>query len=87
MPGDVAMIFGRAKKQDIEEGATYRRILPSQVIETAKVDLVAPNRFGIPHVTYRVRFEAPSGSLAGNTDKRVLALETFETHYKGCRVA
>lgn len=87
IPGEVAMIFGRARKQDIQEGATFRRVLPSQVIETAEVDIIAPNCYGIPHVSYRVRFEAPSGSLAAMTDKRVLALDSFEVHYKGCRVA
>ncbi|MFO1190419.1 MAG: hypothetical protein U1E97_12760 [Alphaproteobacteria bacterium] len=81
------MIFGRVKKQIIQGGATFRRVLPSQVIETAEVDVVAPNSSGIPHVTYRVRFEAPSGGLSAMTDKRVLALDSFETHYKGCRVA
>jgi len=81
------MIFGRPKKQEIYEGATFRRVLPSQVIETAEVDGVAPNHLGIPHVTYRVRFEALSSRLAPMTDKRVLALDCFETHYKGCRVA
>ncbi|MEQ8371305.1 MAG: hypothetical protein RIE31_10945 [Alphaproteobacteria bacterium] len=64
----------------VEMGARYRRVLPNRVIETAEVLTVKGDVYGIPHVTFRLRFEHPSkGSVLDGP--RVLALSSFASQY------
>jgi len=60
------------KPDDVTAGSVFRRIRPGATIETASVLGVSPDRAGIPHVCFIVRFDPD-----GLAEHRTLSLSTF----------
>jgi len=75
-------IFGLGKKlEGVQPGTTFRRIHQGDLIETAKVESVAADLFGIPHVKFKVSFSRPN-RFSYEEGTRMLALKTFAEMYR-----
>lgn len=78
----VSAFFGRAKRMEyVQPGTTFRRIHPDELIETAEVESVAADPYGIPHVKFKVIFSR-TNRFTYEEGTRMLALRTFADRYK-----
>lgn len=66
--------FGNARPPSVDEGATYRRVYGSNVVETARVLRVAEDAAGVKHVRYKLNIERAHHSVV---EQRTLGLESF----------
>lgn len=77
--------FGRSsrseRREQVQEGAVFRRVHPGQMVEKARVLSVTPGPMGIPHVTFSVSFERARFQFFED-GPRVLALSSFTEFYK-----
>ena len=67
--------------EQVRPGVTFRFVHPNRLIETVEVFSVGPDRYGIPHVQYQVRFQHSNPS-AFEQSPRMLALSSFADRYR-----
>ena len=77
-----AMLFGRGKRMDyVQPGTTFRRVHADELVETAEVESVATDPYGIPHVKFKLIFSR-SNRFSYEEGTRMLALRSFTDLYK-----
>jgi hypothetical protein len=77
-----ASFFGRNKRMDyVKAGTTFRRIHDDDLVETAEVEAVAEDPYGIPHVKFKVIFSR-ANRFSYEEGTRMLALRTFADRYR-----
>lgn len=77
----IASVFHRgAHLENIEAGATYRRVHADHMEETAEVLSIADDPYGIPHVRFHVSFRRPNRNFFDG-GARMLALNSFTDRY------
>ena len=75
-------LFGRGKGLEyVQPGTAFRRIHDDELIETAEVESVATDPYGIPHVKFKVIFSR-SNRFSYEEGTRMLALQSFTDRYK-----
>ena len=75
-------LFGRSKRMDyVKAGTTFRRVHEDDLIETAEVESVAADPYGIPQVKFKVFFSR-ANRFTYEEGTRMLALRTFADRYK-----
>jgi hypothetical protein len=75
-------IFGLGKKlEGVQPGTIFRRIHHDDLVETAQVESVAADPYGIPHVKFKVVFSRPN-RFSYEEGTRMLALKTFAEMYR-----
>ena len=75
-------LFGRDKRMDyVQPGTAFRRVHDDELVETAEVQSVATDPYGIPHVKFKVIFSR-SNRFSYEEGTRMLALRTFADLYK-----
>ena len=73
------MWFKSKRPEDlVREGAVFQRHHSHNVVETATVVSVQPDRIGIPHVRYEVSFARRDPQWV---ERRLLSLAAFADHY------
>lgn len=81
MSSTLAGIFHRGGHlENIEAGATYRRVHEDKMEETAEVLSIADDPYGIPHVRFQVSFRRPNRNFFDG-GARMLALNSFTDRY------
>ena len=76
------MLFGRGKNMEyVQPGTAFRRVHDDELIETAEVESVAADPYGIPHVKFKVIFSR-SNRFTYEEGTRMLALRTFAERYR-----
>ena len=80
------MLFGRDKGLDkimdyVRPGTAFRRIHEDELVETAEVESVATDPYGIPHVKFKVIFSR-TNRFSYEEGTRMLALRTFAERYR-----
>ncbi len=74
--------IGRSKRMDyVKAGTTFRRVHDDELVETAEVESVAADPYGIPHVKFKVIFSREN-RFSYEEGTRMLALRTFADRYK-----
>jgi hypothetical protein len=73
----------RSRNQDLSSvkldlGATFRRSLQFNMVETARIIAVAADAGGIPHVRFSLRLAGPRATME---EQRTLSLESFRRLY------
>ena len=75
-------LFGPPKRMDfVQPGTSFRFVHEDNLVETAKVEAVAADRYGIPHVKFKVIFSRANRFIY-EEGTRLLALRTFAERYK-----
>ena len=75
-------LFGGEKRMDdVQPGTTFRRVHEDELVETAEVQSVAADRYGIPHVKFKLIFSR-SNRITYEQGTRMLALRTFADLYR-----
>ena len=64
----------------IEPGATYRRVRPNNLVETARVLAVTTDNVGIPHVRVDIRVDGPHYAQISQ-GQRLLSLDAFAADF------
>jgi len=78
----ISALFGGSKRMDyVQPGTTFRRVHADELIETAEVESVAADPYGIPHVKFKVIFSR-ANRFTYEEGTRMLALRTFADRYK-----
>ena len=76
-----ALFSARDKRmEDVRPGTTFRRVHDDDLVETAKVEEVATDPYGIPHVKYKLSFSR-SNRFSYEEGTRMLALTSFTDRY------
>lgn len=79
LPG---MLFGRGRRMEyVQPGTTFRRVHEDELVETAEVESVASDPYGIPHVKFKLIFSR-SNRFTYEEGTRMLALRTFADRYR-----
>ena len=77
-----SMFFRRGDHTDaVQPGSTFQRIHADDLIETAQVESVGTDAYGIPHVKFKVSFRRPNRNTF-DEGSRMLALKTFADRYR-----
>lgn len=77
-----AMFAERNKRSDdVRPGTTFRCVHDDDLVETAQVEEVATDPYGIPHVKFRLIFSR-SNRFSYEEGTRMLALSSFTDRYK-----
>jgi len=77
-----AMLFGqRERVDDVQPGTTFRRVHEDELVETAQVESVAADRYGIPHVKFKLIFSR-ANRFTYEQGTRMLALRAFTERYR-----
>ena len=77
-----AMFSGRDNRIcEVRPGTTFRRVHDDDLVETAEVEDVATDPYGIPHVKFKLIFSR-SNRFSYEEGTRMLALSTFTDRYK-----
>jgi hypothetical protein len=77
-----SMFFRRSNNlEEVQPGRTFRRVHEDDLVETAEVESVAADPYGIPHVKFKVIFSRPN-RFTYEEGTRMLALETFADRYR-----
>jgi hypothetical protein len=75
-------LFGRNNRMDyVRPGTAFRRVHEDELVETAEVESVATDPYGIPHVKFRLIFSR-SNRFSYEEGTRMLALSTFADRYR-----
>jgi hypothetical protein len=79
----LASVFSRRANpiEDVQPGRTFRRVHEGDLVETAEVESVAADPYGIPHVKFKVVFSRPN-RFTYEEGTRMLALKTFADRYR-----
>ena len=79
----LASVFFRRSNavEEVQPGRTFRRVHDDDLVETAEVESVAADPYGIPHVKFKVVFSRPN-RFTYEEGTRMLALETFADRYR-----
>ena len=78
----LALFAERNKRgDDVRPGTTFRRVHDDDLVETAEVEEVATDPYGIPHVKFKLIFSR-SNRFSYEEGTRMLALSTFTDRYK-----
>ena len=76
------MLFGHGGNIDyVQPGTSFRRVHEDDLVETAEVESVGTDRYGIPHVKFKVIFSR-ANRFSYEEGTRMLALRTFAERYK-----
>ena len=76
------MLFGHGKRMEyVQPGTTFRRVHDDELVETAEVESVATDPYGIPHVKFKLIFSR-SNRFSYEEGTRMLALRTFADRYR-----
>lgn len=79
--GFADIFFGRENSEDaVLPGTIFRRVHEDNLIETAAVESVRPDPYGIPHVRFKVNFSRRN-RFSYDEGTRILALRSFVDHY------
>ena len=65
----------------VRPGSMFRRIHEDELVETAEVESVGTDAYGIPHVKFKVTFSRPN-RYAYEEGSRMLALRSFADRYR-----
>jgi len=77
-----SMFFRRGDRMEyVRPGSTFQRVHADDMIETAKVESVGTDAYGIPHVKFKVSFRRPNRH-SFDEGSRMLALKTFADRYR-----
>jgi hypothetical protein len=77
-----SMFFRRGGQMEyVRPGSTFQRVHEDDLIETAEVESVGTDAYGIPHVKFKVSFRRPNRSTF-EEGTRMLALRTFADRYR-----
>ena len=77
-----SMFFRRSKATEyVRPGCLFRRIHDDELVETAEVQSVAADAYGIPHVKFKVTFSRPN-RFTYDEGSRMLALRSFADRYR-----
>ena len=77
-----SMFFQRGKNIEyVRPGSRFRRVHPDDLIETAEVESVGTDPYGIPHVKFKVSFCRPN-RFSYDEGVRMLSLRTFADRYQ-----
>ena len=77
-----SMFFRRGKAfENVLPGCLFRRIHDNELVETAEVESVAADAYGIPHVKFKVTFSRPN-RFSYDEGSRMLALKSFADRYR-----
>lgn len=77
-----SIFFRRDDRMEyVRPGSTFQRVHADDMIETARVEAVATDAYGIPHVKFRVSFRRPNRH-SFDEGSRMLALKTFADRYR-----
>ena len=75
-------LFGRDNSMDyVLPGTAFRRVHEDELVETAEVESVATDPYGIPHVKFQLTFSR-SNRFSYEEGTRMLALRSFTDRYK-----
>lgn len=75
------MLFGhRERVDDVQPGSTFRCVHDDDLVETAQVESVAADRYGIPHVKFKLIFSR-ANRFTYEQGTRMLALRAFTERY------
>ncbi len=75
-------LFGRENRMDyVQPGTAFRRVHEDELVETAEVESVATDPYGIPHVKFRLIFSR-ANRFSYEEGTRMLALRSFTDLYK-----
>ena len=76
------MLFQREKNTEfVIPGSRFKRIHPDAMVEMAEVEAINDDRYGIPHVKFKVSFCRPN-RFSYNEGVRMLSLKTFTDRYQ-----
>lgn len=76
------MFSGRTENVDyVQPGTAFRRVHDDELVETAEVESVGADRYGIPHVKFKVIFSR-TNRFSYEEGTRMLALRSFIDRYK-----
>ena len=74
--------FNREKNEEfVIPGSRFRRVHPDEMVETAEVEAVNMDPYGIPHVKFKVSFCRPN-RYSYDEGIRMLSLKTFADRYQ-----
>ena len=77
-----SMFFKRGRALEyVRPGSMFQRVHDDELVETAKVESVATDAYGIPHVKFKVSFSRPN-RFTYDEGSRILALRSFADRYK-----
>lgn len=77
-----SVFFKRGNRMEyLRPGATFQRVREDQMVETACVESLGTDAYGIPHVRFRVSFSRTGRSQFDDSTK-MLALKTFADRYR-----
>ena len=77
-----SMFFKRGRELEyVRPGSMFKRVHDDEIVETAKVESVATNADGIPHVKFKVSFSRPN-RVTYDEGSCMLALRSFADLYK-----
>ena len=77
-----SMFFKRGRALEyVRPGSMFKRVHDDELVETAKVESVATDSYGIPHVKFKVSFSRPN-RFSYDEGSRMLALRSFADRYK-----
>jgi hypothetical protein len=80
--GFADILFGRDNDaENVRPGTTFRRVHEDELIETAEVESVRPDLYGIPHVKFKVNFSRRN-RFSYDEGSRTLALQSFIDRYR-----
>jgi hypothetical protein len=65
---------------DVQAGTVFRRVHDDDLVETAEVDSVSADRYGVPHVRFKVIFSRVN-RFSYEEGTRMLALRPFVDRY------
>ena len=75
-------LFGRGKSMEyVQPGTTFRCVHKDELVETAEVQSIAADFYGIPHVKFKLIFSR-SNRFSYEQGTRMLALRTFADRYR-----
>ncbi len=75
------MLFKRRNRDaEVTEGAVFKRIHPTNLVELAEVVWVGKDSSGIPHVRYKMSYVRSDGNDPQGT--RILSVSCFTERYE-----
>ncbi|MBK19004.1 MAG: hypothetical protein CMM52_09250 [Rhodospirillaceae bacterium] len=77
-----SMFFKRGRALEyVRPGSTFQRVHDDELVETAEVESVGTDAYGIPHVKFKVSFSRPN-RFSYDEGSRMLALRSFADRYR-----
>ncbi len=78
-----SVFFKRGNRMEyLRPGSTFRRVRDDKMVETACMEWLGTDAYGIPHVRFRIAFSRSAGPLDFDQGTRMLALKIFAERYR-----